>query len=192
MDLQRVSLKILSNAPATLNLDPFLAIFGRWRADASHPAQWVDLADYAHMPRGPGIVLIGHRCNFSFDLGTAAPGILYLSKKDLTGTLPDRLRSVFCDAFTLALSLLQEKDFPENVQLRTGALELAFNDRLETPHADRTDEELRPAVVTVLDGLFGAGGYHLRPEPDRGRRYGFGIEVPSAPGLEVLLERLPA
>ena len=78
MDLQKVSLKILSDAPVTLDLDPFLQIFARWRVQ-----DWVDLADYAHMTRGPGIVLIGHRANFSFDMGTSAPGVLYLSKKDL-------------------------------------------------------------------------------------------------------------
>ncbi|MBI4460417.1 MAG: hypothetical protein HY648_10215, partial [Acidobacteria bacterium] len=66
-NLQRIQIKILSGAPAGLSLDPFIEIFGRWRKE-SHPAEWVDLADYAHVPRGPGIVLIGQRCNFSVDM----------------------------------------------------------------------------------------------------------------------------
>src|SRR5262249_37485037 len=74
LDLQKIAVKILSNAPATVSLDPFIAIFGRWRTETDHPAQWLDLADYAHMPRGPGIVLVGRNANFSFDLGSAAPG----------------------------------------------------------------------------------------------------------------------
>jgi len=190
MDLQRVSLKILTDAPVTLNLDPFLVIFSRWRTDANHPAQWVDLADYAHMPRGPGIILIGHRCNFSFDLGTAAPGIQYLSKQGLEGSSEDRLRTVLRDCFALTRSLLGESEFPSSVHLLTGALELAFNDRLETPHTAETDRALQPAVTKVLDRLYGPGKYSVKPEPDAGRRYGFTIAAPEDPGLEVLTARL--
>lgn len=176
MEFQKVSLKILSDAPVTLNLDPFLKIFGRWRA-----SDWVDLADYAHMTRGPGIVLIGHRANFSFDMGTSAPGVLYTSKKDLGGSAEERLRTVFRDCFALTRRLLAEPEFPKDVQLRTGALELAFNDRLETPHAEATDRALRPAVEAVLNQLFGGGGYRLTRQNDAGRRYGFTIEAQSAP-----------
>lgn len=172
MEFQKVSLKILSDAPVTLNLDPFLQIFGRWRVQ-----DWIDLADYAHMTRGPGIVLIGHRANFSFDMGTSAPGVLYLSKKDLEGTATDRLRKVFRDCFALTQRLLAEPEFPAGVHLRTGSLELAFNDRLETPHTEATGRVLRPAVETVLDRLYGAGAYRLTPEPDPSRRYGFTIEA---------------
>jgi hypothetical protein len=190
MDLQKVALKILTDAPVTLRLDPFLAIFGRWRTDSADPAQWVDLADYAHMTRGPGIVLIGRRCNFSFDLGTAAPGVLYVSKKGLEGGAEDRLGAVFRDCFRLARRLVAEKDFPPAVHLRTGALELAFNDRLETPGAPQVDQVLRPAVESLLDRLFGARQYRLKPQPDPGARYGFTIEAPNSPELEVLLGRL--
>jgi hypothetical protein len=190
MEFQKVALKILSDAPATLNLDPFLAIFGRWRKDASHPAQWVDLADYAHMPRGPGVVLIGHRCNFSFDMGTAAPGVLYVSKKGLDGGPVDRLRVVFRDCLHLTRSLLAESEFPQRVRLQTGSLELAFNDRLQTPNDDETDRQLRPAVEFVLDHLFGPGACRITREPDPGRRYGFRIEVPSPPPLDVLAARV--
>ena len=187
MEFQKVALKILSDAPVTLNLDPFLQIFARWRATG-----WVDLADYAHMTRGPGIVLIGHRANFSFDMGSAAPGVLYLSKKDLAGSAEDRLRTVFRDCLALTRSLVREPEFPAGVQLRTGSLELAFNDRLETPNTGVTDRELRPAVVAVLDQLFGGGAYSLTPEPDPARRYGFAIEAAAEPGLEVLAARISA
>ncbi len=176
MEFQKVSLKILSDAPVTLNLDPFLQIFARWRVQ-----DWVDLADYAHMTRGPGIVLIGHRANFSFDMGTSAPGVLYLSKKDLEGTAEDRLRTVFRDCFALTRRLLAEPEFPAGVQLRTGSLELTFNDRLETPHTEATDRALAPAAEAVLDQLFGAGAYRLTREPDLSRRYGFTIEARETP-----------
>jgi hypothetical protein len=191
LDLQRVCLKILTDAPVSQKLDPFLSIFGRWRTDAADPSQWVDLADYAHMARGPGIVLIGHRCNFSFDLGTAAPGVLYCSKQGLEGSLDARLTAVFRHCFALAGRLAAELEFPAGVHLRTGALELVFNDRLETPNNGAVSAVLRPAVAAVLDKMFGPGAYRLTPDAAPGRRLGFAIESPEAATLEVLSGRLP-
>jgi hypothetical protein len=190
LDLQRVCLKILTGALPTLNLDPCLSIFARWRTDSADPAEWVDLADYAHMPRGPGIVLIGKRCNFGFDLGSAAPGILYCSKKGLEGELEARLESIFERCFALTSRLTAEPEFPRGVRLRTGALELTFNDRLETPNAGSISEVLEPPVAAVLDRILGPGAYTLRPEADPSRRCGFAIQSDTAPELEVLTGRL--
>ncbi len=189
-DLQRVAVKMLTDAPLDLNLNPFLSIFGRWRTEKEHPGVWVDLADYAHMPRGPGIVLIGKNCNFSFDMGGAAPGPLYVSKQGLEGTPEDRLASVLRSCFELTRRLLAEAEFPASVHLRTGSLELTFNDRLETPNDAATDHTLRPVVLTTLDRLLGAGGYHLALEPDSNRRYGFSIQARGSDPLETLLSRL--
>jgi hypothetical protein len=146
----------------------------------------VDLADYAHMVRGPGIVLVGQHANFSFDMGSTAPGILYVSKKGLEGSLEERLRQVFAACFGMTRRLVAEPEFPAGVHLRTGALELAFNDRLETPNTAETDRALRPAVEAVLERLYGAGAWRLTPERDPGRRYGFAIEAAVDLGLEVL------
>lgn len=190
LDLQRISVKILTDAPPDLNLDPFLSIFSRWRTETEHPARWMDLADYAHMPRGPGIVLIGHMCNFSFDLGSAAPGILYVTKKGLEGALEDRIRSVLRDCFAMSRRLVAEQEFPTGVHLLPGSLKLAFNDRLETPNSEPTDRLLRPVIAAVLDDLLGAGAYEMRRQPDPGKRYGFSVHSPSAPALEDLISRL--
>lgn len=189
-DIQKISIKILTDAPVTLSLEPFLAIFGRWRSDSSHPAQWVDLADYAHMVRGPGIVLVGTLCNFSFDMGTAAPGILYSSKKGLEGSPAERLRSALQSCFELASALVAEKEFPATVHVLTGSLELSFNDRLETPNTEATDRVLCPAALKVFDELLSRGSYELKRQPDPARLYGFSIGTTRAPGLKELLDRL--
>ncbi|HYM09390.1 MAG TPA: hypothetical protein VEU62_01590 [Bryobacterales bacterium] len=191
-EIQRIAVKILTNAPQSLNLDPVLSIFARWRKDESHPAQWVDLADYAHMSRGLGIVLVGRLCNFAFDMGLPAPGILYTSKKGLEGETEDRLRHVLRASLEMTRALLAEPEFPAGVHLDTGALELAFNDRLETPNIASTDRLLRPAVLAVLDQVFGSGGYEAAPERDPARRYGFSVRAVNPPPLEGLLARLPS
>lgn len=189
-EIQRIAVKILTDAPQSLNLDPVLSIFARWRKDESHPAQWVDLADYAHMARGSGIVLIGRLCNFGFDMGLPAPGVLYASKKGLEGEPEDRLRQVLLASFEMTRALLAEPEFPDGVHLHTGAVELVFNDRLQTPNIAFTDRLLRPAVVAALDQFFGLGSYEVTAERDPARRYGFSVRAVNPPPLETLIARL--
>lgn len=189
-DLQRIQIKILTNAPHGLKLDSFIEIFGRWRAEKHHPAGWVDLADYAHVPRGPGIVLIGQRCNFSFDMADPAPGLLYFAKKGLAGSPSARVVAAIQSCLELSKRLIAEPEFPAGVELRTDAFELSFPDRLETPNTPATEEELRPAVRHALDALCGANGYELTPQADPKQSYGFSIRAKKAEPLGALLERL--
>jgi hypothetical protein len=148
------------------------------------------LADYAHVPRGPGIVLAGQRCNFSFDMADPAPGILYFARRGLTGPPADRLASAIRSCLELSQRLIAEPEFPSSVQLRTDSWELLFPDRLETPNDPTTDSALRPTVQQTLDTLFGAHGYELPPHSDAKQAYGFSIRAKKADSLAALLERL--
>ena len=187
-DLQRIQIKIASDLRVGLRLDPFVTIFGRWRNE-QHPADWIDLADYAHLPRGPGIVLVGQRCSVAFDLADPGPGILYTARKGLTGSHAERLCSAFAWCLDLSKRLSAEPEFPQDVRLRTGMLELRFNDRLETPDTPETDAELRPVVAQVLDQLFGSGGYDLQRCSDDSV-YGFHVQARKSEALDALLARI--
>lgn len=187
-DLQRIQIKIAADAPAGLRLEPLIEIFARWRKE-THPAEWVDLADYAHLPRGPGIVLAGQRCNVAFDLADPGPGILYTAKKGLTGSYAERLSAAMQWCLEFSKRLIAEPEFPKDVRLRTDSLELRFNDRLSTPNTPETAAELRPAVEQVLNTLYGAGGYHLLPLTDANNFYGFTVRAKKAEPFDALIAR---
>jgi hypothetical protein len=197
MDLQRIQIKVLTDAPADLNLNPFLDIFGRWRSEKDHPAGWVDLADYAHVPRGMGIVLVGFQANFAFDMtddeGRTTPGILYAARRGLTGTYAERIASSLRSCLELSKRLLAEKEFPQGVHLKTDALEIRFADRLVTPNTKATYEELCPSMVQVLDRMYGSGtsgNYQLRPLTDPAELLGCSVRAKKAEPLETLQQRL--
>ncbi len=187
IDLQRISIKILSEAKADISLTSFLDIFGRWRADKAHAAEWVDLADYAHVPRGPGIMLVGLKVNFAFDLADPAPGTLYVTRKGLTGTHEQRIKAALRGAFDLSKRLAAEKNYPA-ARLCTDALELRFPDRLFTPNTKATDAELRPAIDAALNAALGA--CQLTAVSDAGASYGYNIKAAKAEPLDALLARL--
>jgi hypothetical protein len=190
MDFQRIQIKILTDAPATLNLEPFLAIFARWRADNNHPAGWVDVADYAHVSRGAGVLLAGLNTNVSFDMEDPAPGILYMARKGLNGTSAERIALALRSAVEISRRLIAEPEFPKDVHVRMGEMELNFPDRLESPNDAATDRELRPAVQQILDRVFGANRYDLSLHSNLTQAYGFSIRAKSKEPLEAMLQRL--
>ncbi len=189
IDLQRIHLKLLAEAPADFSVDPFLAVFARLRHDKANPEDWVDMADYAHMPKGAGMLLAGHRANFSIDLGDPGPGFLYAGKSGHEGAIDERVLETFRRCIALVEPLLAEPEYPSALQPAWGSWELVVNDRLEAPNTDATDAELRSGIETALDRLFG-GNYTAEREPDPGRRYGFSIRAGQAPTLEDLKSKL--
>lgn len=188
-DLQRIDVKILADAPSELNLDPFLAIFGRWRHDADHPADWVDLADFAHMLRGPGVMIVGKQGNFSVNLHDPGLGLLYVGKKDYEGPNDGRILEAFRRHLTLATALVAEPEYPTAWKIQTGSWELSINDRLNFPNTAETDEILRPSIESAMDVLFGAGRYALTRDTDPQRRYGCSVRAEGAGDLDELLQK---
>lgn len=190
MNLQKINVKMFTDSGERIRLEPFLDVFARWREDHSHAAAWIDLADYAHVPQGPGVMLIGRRGNLAFDLADPGPGILYANKQDLSGGPAERIRETFRRGLALITALTGEPDYPAELKPRPGFWEVTFNDRLEAPHSAATDGVLAPAVREVAGQLFGTDGSRLIPQPDPGRRYGFAIHSEAAGSLEWVADRL--
>ncbi len=189
-DLQRINAKLMANGPADLNIDPILAVFGRWRQDKEHPSDWVDLADYAHMARGQGILLVGKQGNFSVDLTDPGPGLLYGGKKDFQGSPANRVLEAMRRCLTLAVPLVGEPEYPASLKLQPGSWELTVNDRLNFPNTDETDKQLAPGIQSALDTVFGAGNYSAEREPDPGRRWAYSVRAEWTADVERLLEKV--
>ena len=191
-DLQRIHVKVLADAPLDLDLDPFLTIFGRWRHEKDHPAQWVDLADYAHMAKGPGILLAGKQGNFGVSRDDPGLGLLYAGKAGFEGDVEQRFLEAFRRCLDLSVRIVAEPEYPEALKLEPGSWELFINDRLNFPNNEATDNLLRSPIEAALNTLFGPGNYTLAPDRDPQRRYAFSIRATSPGDLPTLLDKARA
>lgn len=149
-DLQRIDVKLLLDTPAQPDIDVFLVIFDRWRQRKDHPCDWVDLADYAHMPSGPGILIAGKRDRFSIDLNPPGPGLLTSTRAGLEGTLEDRMREAFRRARELNRNVLSEPEFPADFSVSADGWVIHINDRLAFPDSGASDALVRPALASAL------------------------------------------
>lgn len=176
-DLQRIDWKVFVEAPVGYSVDPILTVFDRWRQEKDAPSDWVDLADYAHMPRGPRVMMAGKREHFSLDTNEPGPGLLLQNRKGLHGSIEERFIEAMKRHLTLAVRLTGEFEWPTDLAVQGGSWSVAINDRLGFPNDDATEAALKSGLVAALDKIFGAGGYSLTRDEDPERRYGCSITV---------------
>jgi len=155
MNPLRLSLKIFATKPiAREALHPFIGVFHRFIQEAAVPGLLIDVADYAHVPDGPGVMLIGHEVEYGIDLAGGRTGLLTTRKRAGDAELSDLFRDALAKAFAAARAI--EADDGVSVRFAVDAIEIAFPDRLAAPnnaHAfDLVCKELLPVARAVFGG----------------------------------------
>src|SRR5947209_3852895 len=109
VELQHINLKLLLKVSGgvDLDLDPILPIFHGWIQNQVFDELLLDVADYRHVPNGPGVVLIGHEADYSIDNTDGRLGVRYNRKALVNGSNQDRLEQA-TRAVLLAVKLLEE------------------------------------------------------------------------------------
>ena len=186
-DLQRIDWKVQVGTPEKYSVDPILTVFERWRQETDAPEDWVDLADYAHMERGPKVMMAGKRDHFSLDTNVPGPGLLLQTRKGLAGSVEERFVEAMKRHLTLSVRLTGEEEWPANLEPQGGQWSVAINDRLGFPNDDATETALKSGLTAALDRIFGKDGYTLTRDEDPQRRYGYTIQAKTARSLAEIL-----
>jgi len=191
-ELQRIGLKVFASDDSAVRAREFVPIFHRWiQTRALGELLLVDVADYAHVPEGPGAVLVAHEGNFSIDLADERLGLLFYRKTPAPGTLVDRLRRLAHITLQAARLLEQDPALAGRLRFRGEALELFANDRLLAPNDDATRMAFAPALRELLTTLYGAVDCRVEtPQRDRRERFALHITAPAAVSVADLLTRL--
>ena len=121
--------------------------------DSVCPEMLIDVADYRHVPAGPGVLLIGHEANYSLDNRENRLGLLYNRKAALDGTFQSRLAQAHRAALEACDRLEQEAPFRGKLKFDRNALEVFVNDRLLAPNNDETWQALRPELEKFFAGF---------------------------------------
>ena len=113
----------------------------------------IDVADYAHVPQGPGVVLIGHQSDYYVDVADNRPGLLYSRKRGFDGDIQGGID----DAFQRALGAcrLLEQEASLGFEFRTDEVLFRVQDRLAAPNEDATYLAYKPALEQAASAFFG-------------------------------------
>src|SRR5512139_3069428 len=100
---KRLSVKLFAANPEVVTAEAFMPVFQRWIQRKSVEGLLIDVADYKHVPDGPGMVLIGHEGDYSYNYTDGRPGLLYVRKI----TSGDSFEANVATAFRLAIQAAQ-------------------------------------------------------------------------------------
>ena len=190
--LQHVNVKFpaaAANAGA-VDLAPAIPVFHRWIQEQALPGLLIDVADYRHVPEGPGVVLVAHEAIYGLDQGGGRLGLLYNRRTRLDATPADALPQAFRAALEACRKLEQEPEFAGTLSFAGGACEVVVNDRALAPNDAATGARLRAALEPLLDRLWGAGSYTVTPLGEARDRLGLSARSSTAHTAADLLDRL--
>ncbi len=190
MNLQKLNLKIFIAYPETVQLETFIPIFHRWIQEQKMNDLLLDVADYQHVPSGPGIMLIAQNANYSIDNAQNRLGFLYNQKTVLEGNNHDKLKKLFHTALFLCQKLEQDEVLKGKLKFLTDEMQFVINDRLNAPNTEETFQKVKGEISSFLNSFLGENAYSLqRPSDPRER---FTLEIKNSASLSIgqLLKRV--
>jgi hypothetical protein len=188
-ELQRFAVKLFARPEGIPALPDVIPVFHRWIRDGAIDGLLVDVADYGHLPGGPGVVLVGHEADYAMDAMEGPLGLLHTRKQPLPGEFPDRVRAVFRAALAACARL--EEDFAGRLSFRAGEALFLSNDRLLAPNDDASFQALRPGLEAAARALYGTAEV-AREAGDPRRRLAVRLRSGSDADARTLLARIGA
>ena len=161
MELQHVNVKIFVEDDDVVDPERFIGAFHRWIRDRVLDELLIDVADYRHVPDGPGILLAGHDALYSIDHTGGRWGLRYNRRTVLEGSNEDRIRQAF-EAAAWACALLEEElrdDAP--VRFSRTEFEVFVNDRALAPNTSETYAAYKADLEAFARSLLGSEDFEL-------------------------------
>lgn len=154
--IQHINVKLFVLTPVLEGvLDAAIPVFHRWIQKTVCPELLIDVADYRHVPDGPGVILIGHEANYSLDTEAGRLGLLYNRKTVCEGSFEQRLRLSYERALQAARMLEQEPEFTGALKFDPHYMEVTLNDRLLAPNTLETWQAVRPSLEFFFRSVLG-------------------------------------
>lgn len=163
--IKAVDVKVFATKGGDINPYEFMGVLQRWIREHKVAGILIDVADYSHIPNGPGVILVGHEANVSVDYAGGRMGLLYRYKWPAEPDTPGRIEAAVKYALDAAEKLETEPEFKGRLEFDRTKVEVIANDRLRAPNTDEAAAEFSAAVETAVAGVLG-GAKVIRHEGD--------------------------
>lgn len=186
---QRIKIRFGTAQSTPLNLDNLIPVFHRWIQEEKTPSTMVDVADYKHVPAGPGVMLVGHSDDLGLDTGRRAGeeanGFYYVRKHSRLSDaqpLSKRLQEIW--ALTITTGMLLEAESNLNVAIETSAVEVFLMDRLLYPRAAPNLHEAECEIRSGLSRVLGEFDFPMeRSDVDEREPVSWLVKLPKGKSL---------
>ena len=154
-EFQHINCKVFAVEGAHVDWPKLIPVFHRWIREQSLPGLLLDVADYAHVPAGPGMMIIGHDAHYAVDDRQNRLGLLYNRRTALEGSNRDRIAQAYDAALDAARKLESEPEIGDRLRFDESQVEIWVNDRLLAPNTPETFAAFEPEVTSFLQDRLG-------------------------------------
>jgi len=190
LTLQHVNVKLLVKDPAGADLEPLILIFHGWIQEQVFEELLLDVADYRHVPAGPGVMVIGLQADYSVDNTDDRLGVRYNRKAGAEGSNQDRLRQAARAALTSFQRLESDPRLGGKLRFNGQDLEIFINDRALAPNNSATREAADPELKQFAQKLFQGSDYSLAYNSEPRRLFGASLKAARTFSVVDLLKNL--
>jgi hypothetical protein len=137
----------------------------------------IDVADYRHVPEGPGVILVAHNAFYSLDNNKDRPGLHFNRRTPVDGDTRQVLVHALESARNFARLMAGDDRLDGKLILDRRTLQIAVNDRQFAQNSDATLARLQPDTEAALKQTLGERSYSFTLTTDPRAR--FTVEVAS-------------
>jgi len=155
-DFSRVCVKVYAHEGHDFGSEAALLvpIYHEWIRDGVLDLVMLDVADYSHVPDGPGMMLVTHELNFAMDRADGRLGLLAQRRIDFDGTGVEAVEDTLARALDFAARLERDARVQGKLTFDPASLRIEANDRLRAPNTDEGYESFKPVVREAVTGAF--------------------------------------
>ena len=189
MELHKIGVKILFSDGSSVDLLEFIPVFHRWIQNRALGDLLIDVADYSHVPSGPGILLVGHEGNYAVDETGDRRGLVYYHKRPLGGSLAERLATVWDKAVTAYQLLERDEELKGRIGMQASEFQVFSNDRLAAPNSAEAAATLGPVVDSFFARILPHNEREVIWESDPKERLSATVKVSKPVTIDSLAEQ---
>jgi hypothetical protein len=194
---KRLTVKLFVQDPESIRLEDFVPVFHGWIQEGTVEGLLIDVADYKHVPDGPGILLVGDPVDYAMDMGAGRPGLLV--RRKYRGRPGQPIQGQLHESISLALracrAIETDPALQGRVRFRTDEIEIAFPDRLAAANNAESLADISAVISsffeqTIFKQTLDRAVQLQRVSTDARETFAVRVSVPGAPSLGLLIENL--
>ena len=173
MELQKFGIKLYLNTNGIYKSKDFIPVFHNWiQENVISNHLLIDVADYSHIPDGPGIMLIAHEGHFSLDHEKYKPGIMYMRQRNLMGNFKERFMMVFSIVIQAA-NRLTKNNINKEIDFLSDSFRFIANDRRVANNTSENQSIYKDAVQTALEEMYPKSIWEYKDVSNENERLAF-------------------
>lgn len=162
MEAQHINVKVFVEGELGVDAGEFIGVFQRWVKEQHREELLIDMADYRHVPNGPGVMCVGLEADYAMDHRSGRWGLLYNRKAPLAGSNGERMAQALRAAASACEKLEAEV---QGLKFSRMEFEVLVNDRGAVSNSAADWEAFKGEVEGFVKGLGGGTVGRLSEDP---------------------------